>query len=586
MAKDRESRKRRCGKRAAESALGALFQPAVLAAWAFLLLLGCGGKTPLSLAGGGEQGPGGQGGTGGSTGMCTCQTDLDCPTNTICNGCTCEPAAECQTYADCSGADGCCNGECVHLDGDPENCGECGNVCFYSNGVGQCILGTCALAGCVPGFSDCDLNDGNGCETAGDCLCVTGSVQSCYTGPSGTSGVGACVPGFQECLDAMGWSACQSQVTPIAEICNGVDDNCDGLVDNVPDTDGDGWNACNGDCCESGCTDHPELVNPGAFELVGNGVDDDCDGTTSDSTLPAPCTDPPLETPTEALELVRAMDLCQVTSENPPLPTKKWGLISAELTLADGTGAPDDVQVGVLDHYGVSVAPEGPWTFAVISSGTARDIEDPGFVYPQNGYTPDQFGNYVAGTQAGIPSTFLGSDGQVPMGCGTCASGVVCATAFDSVALKMRIRTPTNARRFDVRARMFTAEYPENICSEYNDFFVALLKSQHPNTPPDTNVAFDEAGNHFSANTAAWIVCGYPNCGGGSLDLLGTGMGGWDGSIVDGAGTTWSTTGADIVPGETIELTFAIWDSGDSNVDSLAVIDKFRWTHVTDNTNP
>ncbi|MBK8256074.1 MAG: hypothetical protein IPK82_25825 [Polyangiaceae bacterium] len=584
MANDRESRKRRCGTRAAESALGALFRPVVVAAGAFLLFAGCGGKTPLSLAGGADGGSGeqgGSGGSGGSTGMCTCQTDQDCPTNSVCNGCTCEPAAECQTYADCSVADGCCSGECVHLDGDSENCGACGNICSYPNGVGQCILGTCALAGCVPGFSDCDLNEGNGCETAGTCICVPGSVKPCYTGPSGTNGVGACVSGIQECLGSMGWSLCQSEVTPVAEICNGVDDDCDGVVDNVADADGDGWNVCNGDCCELGCTDHPELVNPGAFEMPGNGVDDDCNGVTGDSDPPPTCTDPALETPTTSLELVKAMDLCRFTTEDAALPFKVWGVISSNLTLVDGAGAPNDVQVGVLSGFGLNVLPEYGSTLAAISSGTARDEDDPGFIYPQNGYTPDQFGNYVAGTQVSIPSGFLGADGQVPMGCGMCTNGTICATAFDSAALKVRIRTPTNARRFEVRTRMYTAEYPDNICSEYNDFFVALLKSQHPNTPADTNVAFDEAKNPFSANTAAWIVCAYANCGGGTQDLLGTGMGGWDGSLVDGGATTWSTSGADIVPGETIELTFAIWDSGDGNVDSTALVDKFRWTHVT-----
>ncbi|MEZ4230423.1 MAG: hypothetical protein R3B89_14715 [Polyangiaceae bacterium] len=35
-----------------------------------------------------------------------------------------------------------------------------------------------------------------------------------------------------------------------------------------------------GDCCDKagGCSSTPELVNPGAIEYIGNAVDDDCDG--------------------------------------------------------------------------------------------------------------------------------------------------------------------------------------------------------------------------------------------------------------------------------------------------------------------
>ena len=31
------------------------------------------------------------------------------------------------------------------------------------------------------------------------------------------------------------------------------------------------------------------------------------------------------------------------------------------------------------------------------------------------------------------------------------------------------------------------------------------------------------------------------------------------------------------VPGETIEIQFMVWDAGDHNVDSLVLLDKFKW---------
>ena len=57
------------------------------------------------------------------------------------------------------------------------------------------------------------------------------------------------------------------------EVCNGVDDDCDLLIDEGFDLDGDGFTSCGGDCNDSDGT-----INPGVSEVC-NGVDDDCDGT-------------------------------------------------------------------------------------------------------------------------------------------------------------------------------------------------------------------------------------------------------------------------------------------------------------------
>ena len=62
------------------------------------------------------------------------------------------------------------------------------------------------------------------------------------------------------------------------EIANGVDDNCDGTIDEGTDTfddDGDGYSEDEGDCNDSNSS-----VNPGAVEVADNGIDDDCDGIT------------------------------------------------------------------------------------------------------------------------------------------------------------------------------------------------------------------------------------------------------------------------------------------------------------------
>jgi len=85
------------------------------------------------------------------------------------------------------------------------------------------------------------------------------------------------------------------------EICDGLDNDCDGVVDGegtagastwYPDSDGDGFGATGeGEVsCEaledrvlddSDCDDDDELVNPEALELC-DGVDNDCDGSTDE----------------------------------------------------------------------------------------------------------------------------------------------------------------------------------------------------------------------------------------------------------------------------------------------------------------
>jgi PKD repeat protein len=56
-----------------------------------------------------------------------------------------------------------------------------------------------------------------------------------------------------------------------AEVCNGIDDNCNGQVDEGFDVDQDGVTVCQGDC-----DDNNALAYPGAMELC-NGIDEDCD---------------------------------------------------------------------------------------------------------------------------------------------------------------------------------------------------------------------------------------------------------------------------------------------------------------------
>jgi len=60
------------------------------------------------------------------------------------------------------------------------------------------------------------------------------------------------------------------------EICNGVDDDCNGTIDDGFDKDGDNYTTCGGDCDDTNAS-----IHPGAIEIC-NGLDDDCNGIVDD----------------------------------------------------------------------------------------------------------------------------------------------------------------------------------------------------------------------------------------------------------------------------------------------------------------
>lgn len=523
-----------------------------------------------------------------------CVIDEHCAPGEICSSGTCtQGCSDAQPCPDPN--DTCCDHACHPLQTDLNHCGTCDTICpTYDNASTVCNTGTCEFGSCAQGFLDCNLDIADGCEANsanllnGSCVCTPGEMRQCYNGTltpaqmaQGTPNVGACQAGVQTCsVTGQGWEPCVGQVFPESEGCDtNLDLDCDGIGGNAKDIDGDGWTKCQGDCCEttSECS-VPTEVNPGAFELVGDGVDNDCDITTSDVTAPAPCSSAAKFATISPTDLANAMDICQTTTANPPKEQKKWGLISAEFLYANLT-APSvarladmqNKQTAVMAAFGTGgIIPQKGGTLAGLSTGMMRDQDDLGYAAPNGG---------TSFTDSGIlpPAAYLAAHGgNLPSsaGCsGTCSAG---SGANDSVALRLTMRVPTNAKSFKYDLKFLSAEYWTYQCSTFNDFYLTQYQSNAAGIPADKNIAFDSMNNPISVNNGFFDVCvakGCNLCPQGNGELAGTGL---QVSNTGGA-TKWLTNSAPVVPGETITLTFMIFDVTDHILDSDVLLDNFRW---------
>lgn len=512
-----------------------------------------------------------------------------------------------QCSRECSGETArVCEGMCVNIATNEMHCGGCGRAC------GPNMVCTGKTCECAEGYIDCDGNDANGCEIPGyECICMTGERKSCYPYVQGKPGVGECRSGEVVCEDSL-WSECRGAVGPREVLeCTDKDYNCNGIADGQEDRDGDGYTACTGDCCDSkeACTvltsgggnmtiSEPDKVHPGAWDDPSNGIDDNCDGKLDDGTGENAGSSKSCSTDVydpkggsslgsdAALRLARAMDICDDD-----------GLISAELLLADGSSfkswkgdssvcgskkliTPAD-QVAVMKDLGGIVKPIANETMAVLSSGKAEGRTNTGF-------------EDCVGTEVSAPKVYLDAHGGVLPASTQCNSTRSDNQANDSIMLRLKLRAPEYANGFSFKFKFFSKEYPEYLCDNYNDFFLALVYAKSDKIPADHNVAFDANHDPVSVNNAFFTECdkaacmkskGEEMCNSCTDDL--SQLKGYVTKTSEAGATGWLKTSVPVSPKEEFTLELIIFDAGQKENktttgfghlrDSLVLLDGFAW---------
>jgi hypothetical protein len=325
----------------------------------------------------------------------------------------------------------------------------------------------------------------------------------------------------------------------------GSDASC--INDQGVDDDGDGFAESAGDC-----NDCDKNVNPGSVEVVNadpmaQASDEDCDGAI-DNITQATCDDNIALADPDPKNGARAIDLCQFITDP---ADKKWGVLNAKYVRANGAETAYSASIGIQSNFGTNVNVQKGSRMLALSSGYARLPAQPGAC-----------GKLTCSTSgSGTPPAGFPQD--VP----NCSGS---KNINDDIGLEVKVRSPKNATGYKFNFKFYSFEYPEWVCTSYNDQFIALVNPA-PQGSINGNISFDSKKNPVSVNIAFFDVC--DGCALGPNEMVGTGFNEWD----DAGGTAWLATQAPVNGGDEVTIRFAIWDTGDQAWDSTAVIDGFEW---------
>ena len=181
----------------------------------------------------------------------------------------------------------------------PEICDGLDNDC--DNQIDESLQRACTTSGMAVGAQRCINADWGPCDPINHApeicdnldndwngLVDDNLIVSCYLGSNGTEGVGVCKSGLRSCTSGA-WGGCLGQVLPSTEICDGLDNDCDGLIDEdlTRSTNELGECSINTETCSAGVWISNNEYSP-VTDNNCDDIDQDCNGVNDNDYAPTP----------------------------------------------------------------------------------------------------------------------------------------------------------------------------------------------------------------------------------------------------------------------------------------------------------
>ncbi|HXI01892.1 MAG TPA: MopE-related protein, partial [Candidatus Saccharimonadales bacterium] len=210
------------------------------------------------------------------TGACTAGGELICVDGQEQN--TCTPGTAAADDSLCNGIDDDCDGS-TDEDFAPTTT-SCGTGACTSSGTTTCTAGVPGDT-CTPGTPAADDVTCDGVDD--DC---DGSTDEDYPETPTSCGVGDCAGNVGDLICDAGQvtDTCDPYFGAVTEVCDGADNDCDGVTDNGDPGGGDACSTGLQGSCDSGLTSCQQgtvvcvATSSGSPEVCGDGLDNDCDG--------------------------------------------------------------------------------------------------------------------------------------------------------------------------------------------------------------------------------------------------------------------------------------------------------------------